>query len=127
MGYKKLNMNPKNLRVGDCVIRALTLADDDEDYKRVYTELFEIALKRCRMPNDKVVYSKWLENHGWVMMKMPKKPDGKRYTLQEFADDNPEMTFIAGVAGHLTYVEKSTIIDIWYCGNKCIGNYWIKI
>lgn len=127
MNFKKLNMNPKNLKVGDCVIRALTLADEDEDYKRVYKELFEIGYKMCRMPNDKNVYSKWLDQHGWTKMKMPKKPDGKRYTLQEYADENPKITFVAGVAGHLTFVQKGIIIDSWYCGNKCIGNYWIKM
>lgn len=127
MEFKRLNMNPKDLKVGDCVIRALSLADDKEDYKRVYKELFEIGYKLCRMPNDKVVYEKWLKEHGWVKIKMPKKPNNKRYTLEEWINDNPDLTFVASIAKHLTFVDRCTLIDTWNCSYKCIGNYWIKI
>lgn len=127
MEFKKCNMNPKNLKVGDCVVRALTLADEDEDWKRVYKELCEIGLKMCRMPNDTIVFSKWLDQHGWVKMKMPKKPNNKRFTLKEYIDDNPDMQFVASIAKHLTFVDKGTLIDTWNCSSKCLGNYWIKI
>ena len=99
MEFKKCNMNPKNLKVGDCVVRALTLADEDEDWKRVYKELCEIGLK----------------------------PNNKRFTLKEYIDDNPDMQFVASIAKHLTFVDKGTLIDTWNCSSKCLGNYWIKI
>lgn len=127
MLLRRLNMNPKNLKIGDCVIRALTLADDEEDYLRVYKELFEIGYKKCRMPNDKHVYEKWLEDHGWVKIKMPKKPTNERYTLAEYIDDNPDLTFVASVRSHLTFVDKGTLIDTWNCSVYKLGNYWIKI
>lgn len=127
MKFRRCNMNPKNIKAGDCVIRALALADDYEDYLRVYKELFEIGYKKCRMPNDKRVYEKWLQDHGWVKEKMPKKWTGKRYTLQEWIDENPDMTFVASIASHLTFVQEGELIDTWNCSYKCIGNYWIKI
>lgn len=127
MKFRKCNMNPKNVRAADCVVRALTLADDDEDYHRVYKELFEIGYKKCRMPNEKIVYEKWLDNHGWIKEKMPKKPNNKRYTLEEWINDNPDMTFVASIANHLTFVQAGELIDTWNCSYKCIGNYWIKI
>lgn len=126
MEFKKCNMNPKDLKVGDCVIRALTLADDKEDYRKVYKELFEIGYKKCRMVNDKIVYEKWLQDHGWVKIKMPKKPNNKRYTLEEWINDNPDLTFVASVAKHLTFIDKGILIDTWNCSYKCLGNYWIK-
>ena len=116
MEFKKCNMNPKDLKVGMDIISG----------ENCDKELFEIGYKKCRMVNDKIVYEKWLQDHGWVKIKMPKKPNNKRYTLEEWINDNPDLTFVASVAKHLTFIDKGILIDTWNCSYKCLGNYWIK-
>ena len=61
------------------------------------------------------------------MEKMPRKLDGKRYTVSEFCDEiaKPNMTYIISVANHLTCVRDKALVDTWNCGHKSVGNYWI--
>lgn len=122
------NMNPKDRRIGDCVIRALARATGytwDETLDR----LIVICHKVKDMPNSKRVYEKFLAQEGWVKQKMPRRPDNTRYTVKEFLDEiaGPnELYAVISVANHLTYAENDTLIDTWDCSRKSVGNFWIR-
>lgn len=139
--YCKINVNPKNRKTGDCVIRALTVAIHDEnggdikkEYKQVLTELYMIALKTGYMVNSKQAYEKFLENHGFIKYKQPRKADNTKYKVGEINkaikfNCSPTYTensvCVISCANHLT-VYTNVLIDIWDCRNKSIGNYWVK-
>lgn len=135
MEFVKENVNPKNLNVGDCVIRAIAKASG-ESWDNVYKELCEIGFKKKRMPNNKIVYGYYLKKKGWKKCKMPRHCDNTRYTvaefLDEYANDNDKMqNIIINVAKHLTcgaidYYGVGVLYDTWDCSQKCVGNYWIK-
>lgn len=135
---KKVNMNPKNLKTGDCVIRAISYALD-KSWDEVYKDLCGLGLKMKRLPNEKKVYEKYLEQQGWSKAKQPRYTDGwnlLKYTLDGFriqiASDfeNYSDKIIVSLAKHLTVLEYNNItyeiVDTWDCGNKCVGNYWVK-
>ena len=139
------NENPKNLKTGDCVIRAIALATN-QTWDKVFSDLCEIAFKKKRMPNDKLVYEDYLKKLGWEKQKQPRsvyyengyKSTYSKYTVNEFVDNlNLEKyvqvkydAYIVTVANHMTSIlfkdGKFDIYDIWDCGKKSIGNYWIK-
>jgi len=122
--FKFHNQNPKGKKVSDCVVRAISYAMGKSWYE-VYDDLSILGRKMGDMPNNKPVFSKYLENSGWIKNKMPRHDDNTRYTLYDFAKENKGI-FIVLIAHHLTVVENGQIIDTWNCSHKCVGNYWTK-
>lgn len=142
MKFEKLNLNPKGIKAGDCVIRAIALATD-QTWDKVYTDLCEMGLKMKRMPNDKQIYEKYLEQLGWTKHKQPRAYNYEqgycsgmsKYTVNEliYKLDGDKLIgggcphIIVSVANHLTCLEDNhgyQIMDTWDCGYKCVGNYW---
>lgn len=143
MEFKKLNLNPKSIKACDCVVRALCYATDKE-WDEVYRDLCVLGCKMKRMPNEKQVYERYLEQQGWVKHKQPRaydysdgfKDGMKKYTVNEFAEMMSAENYnigkgkkiIISVANHMTCIElnnwKYEIVDTWNCGHKCVGNYW---
>ena len=120
------NVNPKGKKTCDCVIRAITEASN-EDYYKVYQDLYEISLKTGYMVNEKRCEEKLLEKYGFIKQKQPRKDDGTKYLVRELdklveKDD----VVVVSIAHHLTCVKNHTIYDLWDCGYKTVGNYYIK-
>ena len=129
MEFKKENINPKGWKTGDCVVRACALANH-MSWESTYLTLCEIGATKCRMPNEKHTYEQFLKDRGWVKYKMPVWYDafGKkhRYTVKELINEKPDKRIIISIANHLTFADNGTLIDLWNCGSKSVGNYWIK-
>ena len=138
--FVKSNVNPKNRKTCDCVIRALTVAIHDEnrdikkEYYEVLNELVNISIKTGYMINDKHVYETFLENHGFIKYRQPRKRDNTKYQIGEIKSvlnddvvnyDEDKSTCVISCANHLT-VYTNVIVDTWDCRNKSIGNYWVK-
>ena len=122
----KLNLNPKGIKSGDCVIRAVAYATE-QSWDKVYKDLCDIGFKMKRLPNDKLVYEKYLNQLGWLKQKQPRHPDNTKYCVYEFTEYKiVPGKIIVSVANHLTCIDNYEIVDTWNCGGKCIGNYWIK-
>lgn len=126
MEFIKRNENPKGWKTGDCVVRALTTATE-MDYLDVYDTLYQIGRKKCRMPNDKIVYEKFLQDNGFTNCKMPRHNDNSRYTVSELIDELGEGNILVmNVAHHVTVSVNDKLVDLWNCGGKSVGNYFIK-
>ena len=125
MVYK--NLNPKGLKTGDCVIRAIAYATEKE-WEEVYEALCKLGLKMKRMPNEKQVYEKYLEQLGWQKYKQPRKWNNTKYTLDEFIEEMASEgdAVLVKLAHHLSVVEEGQVVDTWDCGYKTVGNYWIR-
>lgn len=134
------NANPKNIGVGDCVIRALSVAMR-KSWEEVYDSLYEIGKKMKRMPNDKKCYQKYLEQNGWVKMKQPRKDDNTKYTGKEFCmylSNNYASNIIAhigchhvvcftnDIGGYENWNNEYKVVDTWNSTNGCIGNYYVR-
>lgn len=122
--YEKFNINPKNHLAGDCVVRALAkssgLSWDD-----VFDELYCIAKKQKRMLNEPNVYTKFLENHGYVQFKNvhPKKGESRTLVKQLIAK-NPEDNWVITIANHVTTGINGVLYDTWDCGGRCVYKAW---
>lgn len=125
MEFIKYNNNPKNKKTGDCVIRAIATATNSS-WEYVYSKLAELGIKQGLMINDSKNWQKYLESLGYIKQKMPRRPDGTRYTLEEFATELAEENkiYIVKLAGHLTVIKNKNLIDTWNCSYKSVGNYW---
>lgn len=122
------NANPKNRITGDCVFRAFTLAMN-QDYNTTVMEMAELMCKTGYAMNDSKGESKYLEMKGWTKHKQPRKPDGTKYTGEEFCKmlAKKNQKYIAHIGGHhVVAIVNCKVWDIWDSTDGCIGNYWTK-
>lgn len=127
MKFIEFNVNPKNKKTGDCVIRAIAIATNSS-WEYIYRELAELGIKKGLILNDRKNWKAYLKKIGYEQQKMPRRDDKTRYTLEKFCDELAEdnQIYIIKVAGHLTVVKDKNLYDSWNCSNKSVGNYWIK-
>lgn len=129
MKYVSYNANPMLRKTGDCVIRAICTALD-KPWKEVYKGMFDIAMETGYAISCKENYKLYLEQQGYEMCKMPKRENGKRYTVESFTDmfGKYGYNYVLNLANHVTCIKGDTLYDIWNCKKKSVGNYWqIKV
>ena len=129
IGYVEKNVNPKGRKTGDCSTRALvgTLGISYDEALKLQTE---ISLKIYYDPTSKQVMEKVLEKFGYVKRRQPRKGDNTKYKVSEMdkilSKKEMEEGVLVTVANHHTCITKGHIQDIWDCGDKSVGNYYVK-
>jgi hypothetical protein len=127
--YVNKNVNPKGRKTGDCSTRALvgTLGISYEEALKLQVEE---ALQCYYDPTSKQVMERVLAKFGYVKMKQPRQYDGTKYMVCELDQilTNKEMQegVLVTVANHHTCIVNGVIQDIWNCGSKTVGNYYVK-
>lgn len=87
MPWQYYNPNPKDNLVGDCVIRALTLALN-EDWDKTYLAVSTQAYEMKDMPSSNETWATLLRRKGFKRYIIPNEcPDC--YTIEDFCRDNP--------------------------------------
>lgn len=123
---KYYNPNPLKKEIGDCVVRALCLAEGLE-WDEVYKELCEIGLELKAMPNDVDTYTEYLARHGWTRNPISVKKGSKRPTVNEMAKrSKTEGVMVCRIANHLVTVKDGFSWDLWDCGESSLYVYWSK-
>lgn len=129
LNYQEINLNPKGHKTGDCCVRAIagTLGIS---YEQAIDECAFWAKKKCYGITDKQTVELVLRQHGYVKMKQPRKRDNTKYLVRELDEIIPQRMLNEGVlvtvANHHTCIKNGVIQDIWDCGRKTVGNYYIK-
>lgn len=122
--YIFLNKNPVQKNTDDCVIRAISKALDKE-WEDVYIDLCVQGLKYYDMPSANHVWGSYLKSNGFVRKIIPDTcPDC--YKVREFAEDNPEGTFILALHGHVVAVIDGGYYDTFDSGDRVPIFYWQK-
>ena len=120
--WEKLNLNPANHRVGDCVIRAISKALD-QDWGTIYAGLTAYGFILSDMPNANWVWGAYLEDKGFRQNIINRH--GKRiYTVSDFCHDNPRGTYILAIEGHVVCVMNGRYYDSWDSGREIPLYYW---
>ena len=112
------NQNPKDEKIGDCVIRAISLALDI-DYDIVVKLLInnskyfncDLLVKDC--------YAKLLEDLGF------KCYDGRGYTVKEIAEDFYNKKLLLRIENHLTTSLYGDIVDTWNTSYEPVDVFWV--
>lgn len=118
------NPNPKSSRVGDCVIRAISIATGKE-WESVYAALAYYGYVLCDMPSSNAVWGKYLSDLGFKQYVVTDTcPDC--YTIRDFCRDHPSGTFVLGTGAHAVAVLDGTYYDTWDSGDEIVSYYWRK-
>ena len=124
MAYQFYNPNPLKKSVGDCVIRALCKALDDDWYS-VYSQLTVQGYAMCDMPSSNAVWGQYLKSKGFRRYIIPNTcPDC--YTIDDFCNDNPNGTFIVCTGSHVATIVDGTLYDSWQSGMETPIFFWRK-
>lgn len=111
MSYITINPNPLKKQTGDCVIRAISIAEDKE-WDEVFMDLMMKSYFMKEMPTQNNVWGSYLKDIGYTRHIIPDTcPDC--YTIQDFAKDNPKGTFILATGTHATIVKDGQLMDTW--------------
>ena len=111
----------KKDRTGDCVVRAIAIATE-QDYLVVRDDLFEVAKKQGRMPNDKNVWGTYLVDLGWVRRTPMKNRHNRKYKLGNIKIDKA----IFKTSKHLAAIIDGNLNDTWDCRNWKANSYWVE-
>ena len=123
--YSYYNPNPYGRSVSDCTIRALSKALN-QSWEQTYTGLALQGFLMGDLPNGDPVWNKYLYLHGFRRHFIPDDGLGA-YTVQDFADEHPQGTFVVSMPGqHVVTVVDSVIYDSWDSRNECPTYYFSK-
>lgn len=122
MGFVSYNANPDGKNVGDCTVRAISRALN-QDWETTYTGLALQGFIMRDMPSANHVWGSYLRSNGFSRYILPDAcPDC--YTVSDFAGEHPEGVFILALSGHVVCVEDGNYYDTWNSGDKVPLYYW---
>ena len=116
MPYQYFQNNPSGKIIGDCVVRAVSLATD-ENWQKTYIALALQGFLMSDLPNSDAVWGAYLRNSGFTRHSIPNTcPDC--YTVEDFANDHPTGVYVLGTGKHAVTVIQGDWMDAWNSANE---------
>lgn len=122
--YVFANPNPSGSYVGDCVIRALSLAMGKSWYE-VFVELCLQGLLMYDMPSSNRVWNEYLKTENYKRYIVPCDYTGC-YTVRDFCGEHFKGTYILATGSHVICVKDGNWMDTWDSGDESVIYYWTK-
>lgn len=124
MGYVRVNTNPINNLVGDCVIRAISVLTD-ESWDETYLGISAQGFTMKDMPSSNAVWGEYLKRKGFRRSILPDTCPSC-YTVEQFCRDYPYGKYLLATGTHVVAVIDGNYIDTWDSGGEIPIYYWEK-
>lgn len=122
--YREYNNNPTGRRVGDCAVRAVSLALD-KDWETTYLMIALAGLQMGDMPSSNSVWGAVLRKAGFYREMLPNTcPDC--YTVRDFCEEHREGVFVLGLEKNVVTAINGEYFDIWDSGDEPVLYYWYR-
>ena len=118
MNYTRYNKNPNGKNVGDCTVRALSIALSQDWYTTYFGLCVEGAL-RGDMPSANDTWGAYLRRHGFKRRLAPED-----ITVAEFSISHPYGIYILALSGHVVCIKDGTLYDSWDSSNEIVLYFW---
>lgn len=118
------NPNPSGSYVGDCVIRAISIASNKSWYE-VFVDLCLKALNMYDMPSSNRVWNEYLKSEGYTRHVIPSDCPSC-YTIKDFCGEHFNGRYILGTGSHVVAVINGNYYDTWDSGDESPIYYWTK-
>lgn len=114
--FLQKNPNPKGKNVGDCVVRAIALATDQE-WEKVYLDLCLQGYLMNDMPSSNDVWGTYLTDRGWKFHRL-QDTCPYCYTINDFCNEHNVGTYIVATGTHVVCTRDGRYLDTWDSGEK---------
>lgn len=122
--WKRFLNNPCGKAVGDCAVRAVSVALDLSWYE-AFDLLCEQSREMCDMPSSDAVWGAVLRSAGFRRYAIPNTcPDC--YTASDFAVDHPHGVYVLAFGGHVATVRDGVLLDSWDSSNEVPIYYYSR-
>lgn len=122
--WVEFNNNPTGRKVGDCAVRAVSVALDIS-WETAYAMLCMNGFAMGDMPSSNSVWSAVLRQNGFYRFNLSDTcPDC--YTFADFTNDNPEGTFVLGTGTHVATVIDGNLMDAWDSSREPVAFVWYR-
>ncbi len=122
--YEFYNENPTGRSVGDCAVRAVSIALG-VDWETAYALMAVAGFNMGDMPSGNSVWGAVLRQHGFYRYNLPETcPDC--YTFEDFAADHPRGVFVLGTGTHVATVRDGILYDAWNSQKEPIDFVWYR-
>lgn len=120
----EFNNNPTGRRVGDCAVRAVSVALGI-DWETAFAMLCVNGMAMGDVISSDSVWGSVLRQHGFYRASIPDScPDC--YTAEDFARDHPNGVYVLGFGGHVATVRDGRIFDSWDSSKEIPQYYWYR-
>ena len=125
MAFRYYNVHPRQLSVDDCVKRSIALTTGIP-----YLDVQKGLNKHKKITGVKRFYNNpnprsFMENVlGFPRVLVPKKADGTRECVEEFAKAHPRGRYVVSISGHWTTCIDGVIYDTWDCSKESVLSYY---
>lgn len=109
--YSYYNANPYKIRVGDCVIRAISKALN-QSWEDTYIDLTIQGYLMGDLLSSNAVWGAYLKSKGFTR-DIISNDCPECYTIEDFCNENPKGTYIIGTGTHAVCVEDGCVFDTW--------------
>lgn len=124
MAYIYKNPNPLKKRVGDCVVRGISILTN-KSWVYSYICIVAQGLKMYDMPSSNEVWGSYLKSLGYKKYIIPDScPDC--YTTKEFCRDHQDGKFLVATGSHVVAIIDGNYYDTWDSGNEVPIYYFEK-
>ena len=117
------NPNPRHERVGDCTVRALSLATG-KPWDEVYLNLCVYGYMMCDMPSSNAVWGQYLNDLGF--RREIAGNECPLCTVAEFASKNKTGVCVLGTGTHVICLKGGNYYDTWDSGDETPIFVWRK-
>jgi hypothetical protein len=124
MSYINYNNNPYKKTVGDCVIRAISVAER-KPWDDIYWDLAKKGFEMADLPSSNTVWSDYLKDKGYKRYIIPNTCPNC-YMIKDFAKDHNVGTYVLGTGTHAVTVINGNIIDAWDSSRETPIYYFTK-
>lgn len=122
--WKLFQNNPAGRNVGDCAVRAVSVALGT-DWETAYAMIAMNGFLMGDVISSNAVFGSVLRQHGFQRAAIPNScPDC--YSVAEFADDHPNGVFVVGTGNHVVTVIDGVVFDSWDSRKEIPIYYWSK-
>ena len=122
--WVQFNNNPMARSVGDCAVRAVSVALDIP-WETAYAEMAVAGYGMGDMPTSNSVWGAVLRRNGFYREAIPNTcPDC--YTFGHFATDHPDGTYVVGTGTHVATIKDGVLYDSWDSSNEIPVFVWYK-
>lgn len=122
--WRKFNNNPTGRVVGDCAVRAVSVALGI-DWESAYDLISATGYDMGDMPSSDSVFGAVLRMNGFRKAIIPNEcPDC--YTAADFAEDHPRGVYVLGFGGHVATIRDGDLFDAWDSSNEIPQYVWYR-